>query len=625
MRAERFILPFLLLSHAAFAQTFTVQLQDLVNLRDFALSATGSDVIFAAARQPNGQADTSTNVYRAQLSSGIPAISRLTDYKNGENLFGGVTSVAYPGTGTRFAYTYTRATGSDEEEVHVLDYSSGSDRTLVVDRDGCIKILCIECLTTCLRSLHMTADAGTVLYEAARNQPFYTIPSAGGTATRLSIFEGSLAASGQRVISQTGKIVFTSAAPFGPTLGFAAQPVDVYTSNLNGSGIQQVTHLNDLNLRASDAVMSADGIWIAFQLTTQSGISAGTQVWAVRADGTGLRQLSDGGTNATTASISEDGSVVTFVQDSQVKQIPTAVPPFGLPVRAVEITKLTLSAPSRAVLSGDGKTAAFLLGPRGGLPAAIYLSPLGASRGFSQFTRVFAPRFLFPSGLVSAAGYAAPSVGSLMTAYGANLGNEELTVASAFPLPTSMGGFELLADLIPIPLQAVTPWQINAQLAQSRLPGTASFQVRTADGLSPDARVKVVATAPEAITMPSTGSGNLLAAAVYPGTKTLADASHQATANDVLEIYALGLGATTPVIEAGVVSPSSPPAEAKIKPRLQIGGIDASISFAGLVPGLAGVYQVNAKVPSGLTAGYKLLEWVAADGSKTGTSGIYIK
>ena len=42
---------------------------------------------------------------------------------------------------------------------------------------------------------------------------------------------------------------------------------------------------------------------------------------------------------------------------------------------------------------------------------------------------------------------------------------------------------------------------------------------------------------------------------------------------------------------------------------IQIGGRDATVTFAGLAPGMAGVYQVNAIVPSGLAPGMQGVGW----------------
>jgi len=78
---------------------------------------------------------------------------------------------------------------------------------------------------------------------------------------------------------------------------------------------------------------------------------------------------------------------------------------------------------------------------------------------------------------------------------------------------------------------------------------------------------------------------------------------------ETLETDGTGLGATVPTVAAGSAAPSSPPARTILTPQARIGGVPAMVTFSGLVPGLVGVYQVNAIVPSGLRAGLQPIGW----------------
>jgi uncharacterized protein (TIGR03437 family) len=176
------------------------------------------------------------------------------------------------------------------------------------------------------------------------------------------------------------------------------------------------------------------------------------------------------------------------------------------------------------------------------------------------------------------------------------------------------------------PLLASTPWQINAQLSQTVAAGTAAFQVGYAGGVRlPAVSAAVRSTSPENFFFPFTLwlLGYSQAAAFHAGTGVAADLDHPAAAGEILEIYGLGLGVTAPMVEAGLRSPASPPARALETPHLQIGGKDAVVVFAGLAPGLAGVYQVNAIVPAGLSPGLRNVTWRSDAG--VGFSSIAVK
>ena len=104
------------------------------------------------------------------------------------------------------------------------------------------------------------------------------------------------------------------------------------------------------------------------------------------------------------------------------------------------------------------------------------------------------------------------------------------------------------------------------------------------------------------------------AAAFHAGTGIPADMDHPIAAGETIEIYGLGLGVTDPMVDAGAASPSSPLPHAVQMPRLQIGGRDALVTFAGLTPGWAGLYQVNAIVPAGLPSGLQTIGWRMVSG-----------
>src|SRR5207249_4052417 len=80
----------------------------------------------------------------------------------------------------------------------------------------------------------------------------------------------------------------------------------------------------------------------------------------------------------------------------------------------------------------------------------------------------------------------------------------------------------------------------------------------------------------------------------------LIDATHQAQAGDVIVIFSTGLGMTNPPVPSGVPSTA---AQVTIPVTVTIGGVNAPVQYAGLSPGFVGLYQVNAVVPAGVTAG----------------------
>ena len=84
---------------------------------------------------------------------------------------------------------------------------------------------------------------------------------------------------------------------------------------------------------------------------------------------------------------------------------------------------------------------------------------------------------------------------------------------------------------------------------------------------------------------------------------TLAQPGTPASIGETVVIYCTGLGPVTPKVAEGAPPPGSPLSTAVKPVTVTIGGVAATVSFAGLTPGDPGLYQINAVVPSGIETG----------------------
>jgi uncharacterized protein (TIGR03437 family) len=115
-------------------------------------------------------------------------------------------------------------------------------------------------------------------------------------------------------------------------------------------------------------------------------------------------------------------------------------------------------------------------------------------------------------------------------------------------------------------------------------------------------------TAPGVFTVPPGGVGY---GAVLHGDYSLVTAQNPAQVNETVSVYVTGLGTTNPVIPDGSAGPVSSQTNNTI--QVFIGGVAATVSYSGLAPQLAGLYQINVTVPSGVTTGDNTLEIVGPD------------
>ena len=209
-------------------------------------------------------------------------------------------------------------------------------------------------------------------------------------------------------------------------------------------------------------------------------------------------------------------------------------------------------------------------------------------------------------GVVSAASYAGapPSPGSFVAIFGERL-SEGPGVATQLPLQTRMQGTEVFVSGRTIPLLYTSSGQVNAMIPYNVVVnGRHQLIVRRGHCMSVPEPLEVAPAQPAVFTADGTGKGQgHIYRVTAAGEQILAASSAPATAGDVLVMYAAGLGLVDPPVEAGTAAPATVLTKALNDVTVTIGDKQAAILFAGLTPGFTGLYQVNAMVPEGVTAG----------------------
>jgi uncharacterized protein (TIGR03437 family) len=211
--------------------------------------------------------------------------------------------------------------------------------------------------------------------------------------------------------------------------------------------------------------------------------------------------------------------------------------------------------------------------------------------------------FLNPQGVVNAASFAptgAPiAPGEFITLFGNGFGTAT-TVARSLPFPPMLAGVQVLVNNQPAPMYLVSPNQLSVLVPFSTIGTTASIVVNNNGSRSNTVTVPVAQTSPGVFTIPSAGFGP---GAILHADFTLVNASKPARAGETILVFLTGLGPVSPTVPDGAAGPSSPLSNALSRMDVYIGGVPAQVSFKGLAPGFAGLYQINVVVPSGAPAG----------------------
>ena len=208
---------------------------------------------------------------------------------------------------------------------------------------------------------------------------------------------------------------------------------------------------------------------------------------------------------------------------------------------------------------------------------------------------------------VSAVSFAAgqPNApGGYVAVFGTRLA-EGAEAATVLPLPETLANSSVLIGGRSAPLLFAGEGQINA-IIPWELPVNTTHQALVLRGtrVSAPIPVTVASAQPAVFSLDSSGRGQAIVERVaLDGARSLAVPGTPARPGEFLVIYASGLGPVTNRPESGAVSPSAPLAATMNPVTATLGGVDLQVQFAGLTPGFAGLYQVNAPVPVGVAEG----------------------
>ena len=207
--------------------------------------------------------------------------------------------------------------------------------------------------------------------------------------------------------------------------------------------------------------------------------------------------------------------------------------------------------------------------------------------------------FLGPQAVDNGASFAPPgnpiAPGEFITLFGSDLAPGTQTATP--PYQPSLGGVSVSINGLPAPIYLISSGQINALVPYATTGPTATITVNNNGTLSNTVEVPVAATAPGVFSAPGNGLGP---GAILHADYTLVDAAKPAKAGEPVLVFLTGLGAVTPPVADGTAGSATTLSHTVAQVNVLIGGIPATVSYAGLAPGFPGLYQVNVAVPNDL-------------------------
>ena len=196
--------------------------------------------------------------------------------------------------------------------------------------------------------------------------------------------------------------------------------------------------------------------------------------------------------------------------------------------------------------------------------------------------------------------YLAPgAIASLFAFGGTQFVPSAVNFNNVLPVPTTVGGVQVLVNGQPSPIFAVTPIQINL-VVPSNAPTVGSVQVQVVQPstglILGSGNVTMNTVAPAMFTTSQTGIGQI--AARNHVDSSVNSASNPVARGQYIELYGTGQG----IVHGGPPDGQLPTGivMTPTNPQIFVGGIQvpaANVEFSGLAPCCVGLWQINVLIP----------------------------
>jgi uncharacterized protein (TIGR03437 family) len=496
-----------------------------------------------------------------------------------------------------------------------------------------------------INDIFVAIPVGTVPSNASFTSSYQTgmidfsgdLTGAGATNTLNALFE--LAPNGKGgfgTISLTGQAANQNASDCGSSSGLCLnQSITGATYSFNSDGSATltvplptgVTSANALFTGTKTIFQSADGNFILGWSTTGYDIFFGVKALAVN----GTNSLTTG-LYFTTALENTPGASGGNGTDSYYGGTNNSGDTAGDGILHERID--TPSAPSydygsddQIDLNANGTTPTdyigynYIFGDGGQAFVAIGNSGFFSLQvGFHAATFSGTGVYLSPIGVVNAASQqpvtASIAPGELIVLIGSGLSSTTMVTQGGQVFPTTRVGVSVTIDGYSCPIYYVTSGQLAVLVpyeVAGNMTGLANIQVTNNKVQSNVVQVYLTDAAPGSFSANADGIG--YAAATHALTGQVITTSNPVQPGEYISLYLTSLGTVTPTVADGALGPSGPLSWADVYETGNLAvnfndfntgsfGNTGSISFAGLTPTLAGLYQINVQVPtSGLTSG----------------------